>query len=95
MHLLFYALWLQETVSPPWRFWTYLNHKFRVRNIEVSATSLVLGLIVFLIAQIVARFVSSLLQRRISARANLDPGLRYTIARLANYSRSQLVCSLL
>lgn len=85
MHLLFYALWLQETVSPPWRFWTYLNHKFRVGNIEVSATSLVLGLIVFLIAQVVARFVSSLLERRIAARANLDPGLRYTVARLANY----------
>ena len=32
-----------------------------------------------------ARFVNSSLQRRIAARANLDPGIRYTIARLANY----------
>lgn len=67
------------------RVWAYLNHKFRVGNIEVSATSLVLGLIVFLIAIILARFVSSLLQRRFAARASLDPGIRYTIARLANY----------
>jgi len=84
-HLLFFAIWLQETVSPLGRAWAYLNHKFRVGNIEVSATSLVLGLIVFLIAQIVARLVSSLLQRRIAARASLDAGLRYTIPRLANY----------
>ncbi len=67
------------------RVWTYLNHKFRVGNIEVSATSLVLGFVVFLVALVAARFVSSLLQRRIAARANLDPGIRYTIARLANY----------
>lgn len=67
------------------RVWSYLNHKFRVGNIEVSATSLVLGLIVFLVALVAARLVSSLLQRRIAARSNLDPGIRYTIARLANY----------
>lgn len=65
--------------------WSYLNHKFRVGNIEVSATSVMLGLVVFLVALILARFVSSLLERRIAARANLDPGIRYTVARLANY----------
>jgi potassium efflux system protein len=83
--ILLFLIWLQETVSPLRQVWTYLNHKFRVGNIEVSATTLVLGLIVFLVALVVARFVSSLLHRRIAARANLDPGIRYTIARLANY----------
>lgn len=84
-HLLSLAIWLQETVSPLRRVGSYLNQKFRVGNIEASVTSLMLGLIVFLVALILARFVSSLLQRRFAARANLDPGIRYTIARLANY----------
>src|SRR5688572_1896638 len=85
-YLLLMTVWLQEpSLSPMGRIWSYLNHKFTVGRIEVSATSLVLGLIVFLIAVVVARFVSSLLHRRIASRANLDPGIRYTIARLANY----------
>lgn len=84
-HLLLLVIWLQETAGPFVRVWNYLNYKFRVGNIEVSATSLVLGLVVFIAAVVLARFVSSLLQRRIAARANLDPGIRYTIARLANY----------
>ncbi|MCM3905156.1 MAG: mechanosensitive ion channel [Pyrinomonadaceae bacterium] len=79
-----FLLWIQGEGALK-RVWAYLNQKFRVGNIEVSATSLVLGLIVFLTAIVLARFVSSLLQRRFAARANLDPGIRYTIARLANY----------
>jgi small-conductance mechanosensitive channel len=67
------------------RIWSYLDHKYSIGNIEVSITGLVLGLIFFLTAIILARFVSSLLQRRFTARVNLDPGIRYTIARLANY----------
>lgn len=77
-------LWIQGEDALK-RVWAYLNHKFRVGNIEVSVTSLMIGLGVLLGAIILARFVSSLLQRRIAARANLDPGIRYTIARLANY----------
>lgn len=79
------VFWLQSEGALR-RIWHYLNRKFTIGNIEVSVTSLVLGLIVFLSALVLARFVSSLLQRRIAARANLDPGIRYTIARLANYS---------
>src|SRR6266536_3897964 len=67
------------------RVWHSLNHTFKVGNIEVSVTSLAVGIIVLVISIVVARFVSALLQRRIGARANLNPGLRYTIARLANY----------
>jgi small-conductance mechanosensitive channel len=85
-YLVFMAIWYQQPLSPVQRVWSYLNYKFTVGRIEVSVMSLVLGLIVFLIAVVVARFVSSLLHRRITARANLDPGIRYTIARLANYS---------
>jgi small-conductance mechanosensitive channel len=85
INLLLAAIWLQETGGPLRRVWSYLNHKFTVGNIEVSVTSLILGLIVFVVAVTLARFVSALLQRRIAIRANLDPGIRYTIARLANY----------
>lgn len=67
------------------RIWDFLDHPFKVGNIEVSVTSLAVGIIVLVISIVVARSVSALLQRRIGARANLDPGLRYTIARLANY----------
>jgi potassium efflux system protein len=84
-HLLFVAVWLQNLSAPLSNVWSYLNHKFTVGRIEVSVTSLALGLIVFLVALLIARFVSSLIQRRIASRANLDPGIRYTIARLANY----------
>jgi small-conductance mechanosensitive channel len=84
-HLLSLAIWLQETAGPLRRIWSFLNHKYAVGGIEVTAVRLVSGLIIFAGALIVARFVSSLLQRRIAARANLDPGIGYTIARLANY----------
>lgn len=67
------------------RAWGSLNHTFKVGNIQVSVTSLAIGIIVLVISIVAARFVSALLQRRIGARVNLDPGLRYTIARLANY----------
>ncbi|MEP6636278.1 MAG: mechanosensitive ion channel domain-containing protein [Acidobacteriota bacterium] len=65
------------------RLWAYRNHPFKVGNIEVSAASLAIGALVFAGAILIARFVSSLLQRRATSR--LDPGLRYTIARLVNY----------
>lgn len=68
------------------RIWSYFNYKFPIGNIgEVSAITLLVGLIVFVGAMMLARFLSSLLQRRIAIQANLDPGIRYTIARLANY----------
>ena len=83
---MFHLIWLQEQVGPIRSVWFFLNRKFRLGNIEASATSVVLGLIMFLIALILARFVSSLLERRFGARANLDPGIRYTVVRLANYT---------
>ncbi len=74
---------LQEI--PVKRVWSFVNHKFTVGNIEISASSLAIGILVLMGSVLIARFVSSLLQRRIATRANLDPGLRYTIARLVNY----------
>ena len=68
------------------RRWDLINYKFQVGNIAVSLSSLLLGLLVMIITIIIARSVSALIQRRFALRSHLDPGLRYTIARLANYS---------
>ena len=67
------------------RIWDLVNYKFTVGNIVVSLTSLLLGILVFAVTIVVARSVSALIQRRFAMRTHLDPGLRYTIARLANY----------
>lgn len=67
------------------RGWSYLNHKFTFGNISVSLTSLVIGLVVFVLTLVISRAVSSILDRRIAKRTHIDPGLRYTIARLARY----------
>jgi potassium-dependent mechanosensitive channel len=67
------------------RIWDFVNYKFQVGNISVSFSSLLLGLLVIIGTIIVARSVSALIQRRFALRSHLDPGLRYTIARLANY----------
>jgi potassium efflux system protein len=76
-------LLFQEGETALKRVWGYLNHTFTVGKIEVSATSLAIGVIVFASALIVSRFTSRLIQRRV--RAHIDPGLSYTIARLVTY----------
>ena len=65
--------------------WEVVNRKFTVGNIAVSLSSLLLGILVLIITIFVARFVSAVIQRRFALRTPLDPSLRYTIARLANY----------
>ena len=67
------------------RIWSYLNHPFTFGNITVSLTSLVIGTLILVATLVVARAASSLLDRRIARRTHIDPGLRYTIARLARY----------
>lgn len=62
-----------------------MNYKFTVGNIAVSLSSLLMGILVLIVTIIVARSASALIQRRFALRTPLDPGLRYTIARLANY----------
>ena len=62
-----------------------MNYRFTVGNISVSLSGVLIGILVFAITIVVARSVSSLIQRRFAVRTQLDPGLRYTIARLANY----------
>ena len=77
-------LW-QDGFSIIRRFWSYANYKFTLGNIQVSLTSLLLGVIVIILTVVFSRTVASLLDRRIAKRTHIDPGLRYTIARLARY----------
>jgi potassium-dependent mechanosensitive channel len=67
------------------RIWSYIDHKFVIGNIAVSLSSLVIGTLVLVATMFLARTVTSVLDRRIAKRANIDPGLRYTIAQLVKY----------
>ena len=65
--------------------WYYLDHPFTIGSVEVSVTRFVEGALILGVALLLSRTLSRLLERRISKRAYLDPGLRYTIARLTQY----------
>ncbi|HYG82607.1 MAG TPA: mechanosensitive ion channel domain-containing protein [Pyrinomonadaceae bacterium] len=67
------------------RVWRYINHKFTIGNFEISLASVVIGIAVFIVAVIVSRSIRSFMERRMAARANLDPGIQYTVLRLVHY----------
>jgi len=67
------------------RIWHYLNDPHQIGNFEVSVTRFVEGIFIFLVALLLSRTLSALLQRRIAKRAYLDPGLKYTLGRLTQY----------
>jgi len=75
----------QDGVSLLQRVWSYLTQQFTFGRITVSASSIVIGAIVLALTVIIARSGSRLIERRIAARRHIDPGLRYTIARLVKY----------
>ncbi len=78
-------LMLQDAGGAFRRIWFYLNNPLEIGNIKVSVTSFLTGVFVFVLALLVARTASSLIARRISKRRYIDPGIRYTVARLTNY----------
>jgi potassium-dependent mechanosensitive channel len=67
------------------RIWTWLTHKFEFGQIKISASGLLIGLSVLILTILAARYGSALLEQRISKRRHIDPGIRYTIARLVKY----------
>lgn len=81
---IFVFLW-QDSPSLIRRIWTYLNYPFNFGRITISAAALIQGAIVLMLAVVLSRFLSTLLERRISKRGYIDPGLGYTIGRLAKY----------
>lgn len=79
------VLALQDGLRVVVRVWRYLNQPYQIGSIEVSVTRLIEGVIILLVVLLFSRTVSGLLQKSISKKAYLDPGLRYTLGRLAQY----------
>lgn len=67
------------------RAWIYLTRQFTFGRITVSVSSVIVGLAVIVVAVLLARYGSALLEHRLANRRHIDPGLRYTIARLVKY----------
>lgn len=80
------SLFLFDVISGTFRdIWELLNQPYRIGNLTVSLTGLVLGLAVFLFALALSRTIRSIIQHRIAKRAHIDPGIQYTIMRLTHY----------
>lgn len=84
LNLLTVVSW-QETWEALKRFGGYLNYRQPIGSIEVSAASLAQGVLVFILALLAARFSTKLIERRFAKRQYIDPGIRYTVARLTHY----------
>ena len=84
MFLALVSLW-QESLTFIARIWAQLTRQFTFGRITVSVSSVIVGVIVFTLTILVARFVSAFIERRIAKRHHIDPGLRYTICRLVRY----------
>ncbi|HJT30390.1 MAG TPA: mechanosensitive ion channel domain-containing protein [Pyrinomonadaceae bacterium] len=67
------------------RVWAYLTRQFTFGRITVSVSSVIIGALVVLLTIFIARWSSVLIERRLANRRHIDPGLRYTICRLAKY----------
>src|SRR5213078_94684 len=89
------AAWFMLQTSEPSRWqrmsqtlkhiWDYLDYKFPVGNFTVSITGVVIGVLVLILALLASRAISAIIERRIAKRQYIDPGIRYTVARLTHY----------
>lgn len=68
-----------------WLWDNYLNRRFQIGNTEVSITGLAAGILILAAALLVSRTISRLIEKRIAKRQYIDPGIRYTVARLIYY----------
>jgi small-conductance mechanosensitive channel len=79
------ALFFQGGSEVLRRICYYISYPLPFFNDRVSVGRVVLGIaIIFLTLSLAGRF-SALLDRRLEKRRHIDPGLRYTIARLVRY----------
>ena len=76
---------LQDSATILARAWSYLTRQFTFGRITVSVSSVIVGITVIVLTILIARWASVLLDRRMANRRHIDPGLRYTICRLAKY----------
>jgi potassium-dependent mechanosensitive channel len=85
------ALWQgdENVLERAWR-WTeplryYVNFRWKLGTFTFSASDLVFGVVIFIVALIVSRYLRAFLERRMAAHPHLDPGVQYTVLRLVNY----------
>jgi len=78
------ALSMLQDVSVFRRIWNFLTNPL-FGNQPFTVMRLLGGIAVFVFAIFLSRRIGDLLERRIAKRTYIDPGLRYTIARLAGY----------
>lgn len=78
------VLW-QEDVSILGRIWKVLTTQFITSPLKVSPARLIIGITLLIVVLWLSGKVTTLLERRISKQKHIDPGLRYTIARLIKY----------
>lgn len=64
----------------------YIDRPFTFGKITVSIATLIQGLVVLALAILVSRWISAFFERRIARRAQIDPGIGYTIGRLTKYA---------
>ena len=67
------------------RIWDFIKYPLPFFGDRVSVGSVVLGIVVLVATLFFSQYFSSLLERRLAKRGHIDPGLRYTIARLVRY----------
>ena len=78
-------LW-QDALGVVRRIWSYLTFRFvDSPNMKVSTFRLIAGIALFVLVVVLSGQLSVFLDRRIAKRTQLNPGLRYTIARLLRY----------
>jgi small-conductance mechanosensitive channel len=77
-------LW-QDGWEIPKRIWGYVSREASLGSVKISLIRVVLGAAILVVALFVSRTISAVLDRRLTKRKHIDPGLRYTIARLARY----------
>ena len=80
------ALLLQDSSSLIQRIWRFITYRFvDSENMKVSLARLVTGILLLGLALYLSGRISAFIERRIAKGQHLDPGLRYTIARLFRY----------
>jgi small-conductance mechanosensitive channel len=69
------------------RIWhDYIDKQLEIGDtLKVSIASLGFGIAVFILALAISRSLRGFLERRLSTRRHLDPGIQYTILRLTHY----------
>src|SRR5712691_12315513 len=78
-------VFFQDWKSVLARIWDHLTQEHKFGALHGSVATLFVGILIFAAAWLLSHTLSRLLQHRISKRAYLDPGLRYTLGRMTQY----------